>query len=545
MLGIGDQKSARRLARLLLADPLAEESAWERQLEDTSSDDGKALLLRHGDESAIHPRNPLLHTISVSSRILQKNNLEILISTLNVNVAGPGRPTSADRPKDAILIPSLQTPTSISGRVTLVTYPVHKAIVLGEGIESSVAYGRFTADAVDQDVPREMVKVAIDLPAPQKETGPDTASVFSIVDVDTAEKAVAKFRESIANSVVYEQGWYRSGMPTLTEWLTEGLEQSDSRIKPTVKNLIVSTLDDVQTNITREDAQRVEELIASTVPENTRQSILESLKIWAEHAHTELRDQLEGAFAGKNWRKIAWWKLFWRVDDVGMIASEVLERRWLVDAEKGSIYLAGRIEEAGLFKGVRRSTEILKRGPSNVEEPAFGTEPPLPHEIWAMEARKKQLVDDGDEFRMPEPRPWPSQIPLMRAMLMSETVPPLQALAQKLVLQTLSTTSLMSALSALLYVSMPALSVFEAGAVAVVGLTFSLRRMQRKWETARGFWQGEIREEGRKALKETEDVVGAIVQMCGRPGVDEEGVEERRAAMEAVKRAREALERLN
>ena len=428
----------------------------------------------------------------------------------------------------------------MSGRVTLVTYPVHKTIVIGQGIRSSVAYGRYTADTVEGISP-EMVKVAIGLPAPQDEALQDTSDAFIIVDVDTAAKALSKFRESTANSVAYEQGWFRSGMPALTDWLANGVEQSESRVKPAVKNLIASILDDAEANITKEDAQRLEELVASTVSESTRQPILESIKVWAEHGHIELRDQLEGAFAGKNWRKIAWWKLFWRVDDVWMIASEVLERRWLVDAEKECIYLAGHIEQAGLFKEVERYNEnLLHKRSENVDQHTFGTYPPLPHEIVALEKRKAKLVDDG-EVKFPEPKPWPAQIPITRALLLSETVPPLQTLAQKLVLQTLSTTLLTSVLSALLYVSIPT-SLFEAGAVAALGLVFSLKRMQKKWESARGFWKGEIKEEGRKALKDTEDKIRFIVQTAGMPKQDVDGAEERRVAKEAIRKAREALE---
>ena len=120
-------------------------------------------------------------------------------------------------------------------------------------------------------------------------------------------------------------------------------------------------------------------------------------------------------------------------------------------------------------------------------------------------------------------------------------MPPLQALAQRLILQTMSTTSLSSALSALLWIS-SSCSVFEASAVAALGLTFSLRRMQKLWEGARESWQGTVREEGRRTLKGTEDLVRMIVRSKeqGRAQVDE-GALERRRAREAVKAVREAL----
>lgn len=46
VLGIEDQVGARRLARVLLADPLAEEAEWERRLVNEDEAYGKALLLR-------------------------------------------------------------------------------------------------------------------------------------------------------------------------------------------------------------------------------------------------------------------------------------------------------------------------------------------------------------------------------------------------------------------------------------------------------------------------------------------------------------------
>lgn len=45
VLGVEDQAGARRLAHVLLADPLEEEKEWERMLLDLEGD-GRALLLR-------------------------------------------------------------------------------------------------------------------------------------------------------------------------------------------------------------------------------------------------------------------------------------------------------------------------------------------------------------------------------------------------------------------------------------------------------------------------------------------------------------------
>lgn len=48
VLGLGSQRSAQRLARLLLADPLASAESWEKQLERTDEEDDRAVLLKYG-----------------------------------------------------------------------------------------------------------------------------------------------------------------------------------------------------------------------------------------------------------------------------------------------------------------------------------------------------------------------------------------------------------------------------------------------------------------------------------------------------------------
>jgi hypothetical protein len=248
------------------------------------------------------------------------------------------------------------------------------------------------------------------------------------------------------------------------------------------------------------------------------------LEVWAEKSHTELRDELDEAFSARNWHKLSWWKLLWRVDDVTMLSQEIIERRWLISAEKSSIFLAGRMAQAGF-------PEELPKVLVQHEIPITTTEtaPTLDNQPTNLstEVRKSQ--------------PWSDTIATAREELIAANVPPLQALAQRLILQTMSTTSLSGALSALLWIS-SSCSVFEASAVAALGLTFSLRRMQKLWEGARESWQGTVREEGRRTLKGTEDLVRLIVRSKeqGRVQVDE-GALERRQAREAVKAVREAL----
>jgi hypothetical protein len=218
---------------------------------------------------------------------------------------------------------------------------------------------------------------------------------------------------------------------------------------------------------------------------------------------------------------------------VSAIATDILNQRFLIDAEREVIYLAGVIDEAlskestiafnkdWAYKPVTKQedTGILKHAP-----------PP----------RLKDVIEVKDDSSiMIKPQPWPLEIPVTRALLASDTIPALQALAQKLVLQTLSTSIFSTALAGLIYVSTISTSMYEVGAVAALGIVWSLQRMQGKWETARKFWEGEVTEEGRKAVRAVESVVNNALIPKDRPL---EGAEELRKAKEALGRAEAALE---
>ena len=477
---------------------------------------------RFGDENDAHRPTPLYRVLSVPSRVLRAHNLELLVSTLNVNTASLLTTTSTESAEESILVPKLQ---ATSARGTPVPYPVHKTLVLGEGLDSALQFGRFSSgSAADM---REMVKVAVDLPAPLEETDTDAQFESAAINVEIGTQALASFRESVSNSQIFERGWFRSGLPILSKWLISDLQPSSS-IKPAMKTLINSIADDVGAKLLREDTARLAQLAAIPTDRETTAAITNALDIWAENSHTELRDELDEAFSARNWHKLSWWKLFWRVDDVTMLSQEIIERRWLISAEKSSIFLAGRMAQAGFPEDLPKI--IVKAIPVTTTETAPTLENPPPTDI-STEVRKEQ--------------PWSDNIATARADLIAANVPPLQALAQRLILQTMSTTSLSSALSALLYVS-SSCSMFEASAVAALGLTFSLRRMQKLWEGARESWQGTVREEGRRTLKATEDLVRFIIRSReqGEVHVDE-GAVERRQVREAVKAVREALARMD
>lgn len=432
---------------------------------------------RYGETSDELPNN-LLPTISIPSPILKKGNLEILVAGLGA----PAEYSNSQFTADTFLVPTVTIPTSHSGRHNVIRYPVHKSIVCGSGVDGLLAYSGLVSRS---DLRNEAKSVfgAIELPVEGKEKGSDRVA---FVDIDRADEALKSFRESVQNVSAYQQGWNKSGVQPVCDWVST--LRPEGSLDPSLKSLISSLLDSAADGVAAKENKKLEEQKAQSVSDQTRENLNWSVSLWAEKAHSELRHALEEGFASKRWKGLAWWKLFWRVDDVGMVTSEILEKKYLRQAEKEVIWTSGRFQQAGLL-----------------EEPTD-----LPQ----------------------------TKISTNRAKLLNTTVPSLQALAQKLVLFSISTTSLTSALSALTYVSFPAASVSETCAAAAVGLIYSLRRQQTKWETARTYWENEVREDGRTTLQETEELLRSVVQEGGRQTED---VSER-DARESINKARKALE---
>lgn len=439
------------------------------------------------------------------SNLLKKGNIEILVTSLGAGSIPPGGSVTPD----TFLVPTVTIRTSHSGRHNVVRYPVHRSIVCGRGVDGLLSYsGLISRSNLKKDA--DSVHGAIDLGVKDEVKGADRVS---FVDIDMADEALAKFRESVQNAMVYERGWTGSGVQPLIDWLSA--VRKDEKLAPALETLIGSLLDAAEEGVQAKEAQKLREQEAQTVSDEVRENLDRSVSVWAERAHTELRDSLEEAFASKRWRGLAWWKLFWRVDDVGMVASEILEKSYLCQAEKEVIWTGGRFKQADLLKEPEDQPDIIVPPPTEENSETA-----------------VELAAPADE----QPQ-WPTRITTSRDVLRNTTVPSLQALAQGLVLFSFSTTTLTSALSALMYVSSTT-GLYEAGTVAAVGLTYSLWRQQTKWESARKFWETEVREEGRTALKDTEELLRALIRDGGRRIEDVTEIE----ARAAIERARKALE---
>ncbi|KAJ5191928.1 uncharacterized protein N7498_010913 [Penicillium cinerascens] len=496
VLGLDNADSARKLVRLLLADPLSQRESWEDVLEGLDADPTRGLLIRYGEVSESIP-NDLLPTLAVRSPVLKKGNIEILIGSIGSEAASTGTTLSAD----TFLVPNVTIPTSHSGRQNMVRYPVHRSIVCGNGVNGLLAFCSLVGRS---DLKNEVASVrgAIELSA-ANQTHDD--SRLSFVDIDRASTALDKIRESVQNATEYERGWNASGVQPVVDWLaTSSQAASGEALNPALVPLIESLLNAADEGVSARDIQALQEQTVGVTPQEVRSELERGVVTWAEQGHSELRSSLEAGFASPRWRGLAWWKLFWRVDDVGMITSEILEKQFLRRAEQEVIYNSGKYQQAGLL-----------------EEPITSPE----------------STTDSTPAKSAPP-PWPTLIPDIRAKLLNTTVPSLQALAQSLVLFSVSTTTLTSFLSVLTYLSVPSASAYESATLGAIGLIYSLRRQQKKWDSARGFWEDEVREEGRTSLLETEALLRRIVREGGKSVGDVSD----HSARDAIVRSRKALE---
>ncbi|KAM0802916.1 hypothetical protein BDR22DRAFT_100772 [Usnea florida] len=526
VLGLNGHNGPRRLARALLADPLASEQQWEKQLT-ADDDDERAILLRYSEYADVDDRHPLIKTLFIPSATLHTHNLEILIH------ASPGMKQSYGEVGAAnLLVPGLETPASTSGRLSTITFPVHKTIVYQEGLQDLDRVPKLSLND------ERMFKVIFDWSWSTLQPQSQNPQSVSPINLALGEAAIDAFRQSLQRSVEYEHLWFDAGMPGIAAWILDGTESQNEGVKPVIRGLLRTICKSAKETMSQEDESSVQQQKASTISVATKNIIDQSISIWAKNAHTELRDRLDSAFQSRSWKRIKWWKLFWRVDDVGYIASDILQKAWLVEAEKEWIWISGRIHQSGLL-GPPKLRPAVALDPD--DEQTLGSHPPAPRlSDLIVEKQSSYEVVNDQVFQ----QPWLQSISRARSALSRFTVPPLQSLSQSLLLQTISTNALTASLSALLYISISTTSPYEAGAIAAVGLVWSLRRLQTRWENAKVAWEAQIREDGRVVLRNVEESARKTVREGGMGEIDVLGREERRVARTAVGRVERALEEL-
>ena len=487
----------------------------------------------YGEKIDYSGRHPLMRTLTIPATTLHTHNLEILIQAI------PSIDQASVRPLHTYLIPGLEVASSAAARYSVIRHPVHKALIYGEGLRNLATYGNIVSA---QNEEKDMVKGTINRAWTNLQSAYDPDTVVPI-NVECAEAAIRTFRESLTNSVEYEHAWFDSGLPPLSGWFFEGT--ISTAFKPTVRRLIASLLSDTENRILAEEAERLQQLKSSEIPSSTRSNLSRLLSAWSENAHTELRDQLDLAFDSHAWRKLAWWKLLWRVDDVAMLAAEILNRSWLVSAEKELIWIAGRVVQAGLHEVQQSGSPRVESGQKADREPLqmhqaaiFSASVPEP---FVKSLFPTAAVLKPELSLTANRKPYPQTIAQARQVLSLTTTPSLQAVAQGLLAGSLSLTFLTSSISALMYLSISTTSIYESGTIAALGLVYSLRRLQKRWEEVRASWKQGLREQGRLVLRMLEKHWKDIIEEGGRQPIDKVNLEERSKAREAVAKVRSVL----
>ena len=420
----------------------------------------------HGDG----PQNIL----SIPSRALKSHGLEVLVGSLAaVSTVSP----SATR--EMITAPAMEILGPFGGR-SAIQFPVHKTWLLGDGIGGSFLLGKISQTFVGdtEDAPK-VIGSALDLPDFAHELStPHLHNPTAILDIQKADKALSLFRQSKDNSREYEHDWAQSGLLQFQNTLGPVVEHRQGGLKSALENLIQDELDCTSKNIKEDEPSRSQKLSLELTRQKVTQPLNDEIGQWAARGHEELQNGIQDAVSISRWPRLSWWKLLWGTDDVGSICSEMLQRHWLARSEDGAMWLGGRGAAVGAF-GV--GLDDVLSSSSRQSEPA------------ELKPLKSDLLEDQPSAK--ENHRWPFSISQKRHDLESIRIPGMQLEAQKLVWRTYLLSTISSALSALVYTTMNGFNAYSAGAIAALGIAWSLRRLQKRWEHEREVFVTDIREE--------------------------------------------------
>ncbi len=546
LLGLGPNGSAaaRRLARVLLSDPLSDEQAWERSLLE-STNDGISLLLKYGEDTELLQSSPLLNTMTIPSGYLRKHNVEVLITPLGTE----GDTTDADSLstlRDSVLVPSLTMPNATSGRVGFVRYPVHRAVLVAEGIAGAVQYGRLPPGLADGD----LITAALSVPL-RPSSGSQSAeeeALTSSVDIDLADHALALFRQNKANGARFSEEWQTSRVSILGNWMAGARESVGGELHPVLQSVLGSILVNASRAVLTAEEAAVAYAAKHSVPESKRDELRKAVAHWADVSHHDLQVNLDSAFADSpSWKRTSWWRLFWRIDDVTVSASDILRRSWLHESEQGLAYLAGSIAEAGLAS--KRELGSFPASSEKVEQPEVRGDETAPEasasvELSHMPSMVTQL-QERTELDAIFVRPWPQNIALSRNHMLNTLVPELHRKAQSSLLGSMSTIGGSAALSGWFYLATGGIGLYESGAIFALGLVWSLRRLQKKWGHERQVFSTTVREDARRVIADVENRLRTLVSDGGRTSVPASDSEDWQKARNAIRSAQSELDQLS
>lgn len=425
----------------------------------------------------------------------------------------------------------------------MISQPVHQALVVAKGLEELFQVAELLAStdfASEED--KECIRVAM------QHTGVKTEGKAMTVDVDKATRGLDAIRKSLTEATTYEHQWVDSGMPNLMKWLTIA-SKTEGRIPTQISALLSSIIQSASASL---DAQAKRE----TSEQNLERSVITNLDTtiddFSRNAHQELQSGLASAWSSRNWRKLAWYKLFWRVDDVGLIVTDLITNAWLPRTERAVYELSGRLAQAGISPmDMIASPAAPGQMPTEKQSlPATQQLPLLQAQAASSETPIEPVItNEGGTASVamqpaPQLMPLSSSISAIRAAQISQAIDSLSSQAQQLVLRTLSVTGLSAGLSGLTYLSITPGSFYEAGTIVAVGTAFALWQMQGGWLRATKQMENNLFNEGRNTIKRIVGRMRQLVNQKAQPTVDQAEEQRWRAARASVDKVKVELEQL-
>ena len=553
VLGLNVPSAARRLVRLLLADALIAEERWETQLLAEEFDPGQGLLIRYGESTdpTLQQSRQATPVLSIPAQVLQRNNLEILVSAVNAPVARGGFSNVTNTTSDAFLSPTVTTPSNATGRTTTINQPVHKSLLVSRDLNELVSAAELLASAnFSSEAEAQMVDVVVDLEG----TSGKLMNQTHTFDSTKAEAGLDAIRSSLEKATLYEHNWLESGMPELSKWLTLASNKGDAEMSIPVKNLMYSLLDSASATIERQASEAASIAEQNSITENTRKMLENAIAHFSYQAHAELQSGLAAAWSSRNWRKLAWYKLFWRVDDVSLIVTDLITNAWLPRTEKAVYEMSGRMLQAGIpssdFEEIPAEVKVVRTVEPAVEViPIPGSAgPTVALASTNHTATTFASIPGQQNIALQQTKPSPPRlataVSTTRSNVISRAIAELTYAAQQIVLRTVTISGLSGALSGLCYFTITSGSVYESATIVALGTAFAMWRMQGEWQAQCRALENELGNEGRAVLKQTEEKMRRLVEQGSSRKEDEVEVKGRAEARAAVDRARQELRKL-
>lgn len=551
LLGLNVPATARRLARLLLAESSKPPQEWETQLLEETSDQQRDVVVRFGipHNAALQVGRTSLPILLVSAPILQQQGTEILISS--VNDQHSKETLSRNIPSDVWLSPAVRTQLSADGRQSLISQPVHRTIVLADGIDELLSVAKLLARTkFESRLERDLVDVVVNLDGITRSADSQNMRV----DLLKAEEGLQAVREALDKALDFEIAWSVSGLSALSKWLASSSAKSTSGLSPLLRDLVATVVEATAGSIVSQAKQADTIAHSKMMTNEARISLQNAISIFSQEGHAELQSGLAAAWSSRNWRKLAFWKLFWRVDDVALIVTDLITTTWLPRTERAIYELSGRMKQAGISLPSYSTSVVSESRTATVSTKASEREtatemsgqPLILASSASIESVSTTLLPPARTVATTSPIPFrtpfiASKISMSRQAFISATITTLTSSAQQIVLRSLTLTGVSAALSALSFLSITTGNIYESATVFALGTAFALRRMQKEWEAQCKNLEHGLMQEGRSVLKQTEETLRRLVDEASHFVEDEVEVRSRREALDAVEKARTAL----